>query len=239
MARRGGTAVTRPPQWPCPAPAAPAHGGSPARALPEGDGWLARAAGRARRAAAAWRAPPIARAVRAENLTSLDLAALCELYRAVADRASVPGDLVEVGCALGGSALVMAHARTPPARPLYVYDVFGMPPPPTGGDGPDAHARYATIAAGLSEGIGGGVYYGYVDGLLERVRETFLRHGVDPARDAVTFVPGMAQDTLPDRGPVAVAHVDCDRYASVRTCLERLAPRLAPGGVMIIDDYGS
>ena len=37
--------------------------------------------------------------------------------------------------------------------------------------------------------------------------------------------------------PVAVAHVDCDRYESVRTCLDRIAPRLSPGGVMIVDDY--
>lgn len=107
--------MTRPPKWPCPAPAMQADSGWSTRAMPEDGGWLARAAGQVRRAAAAWSAPPIARAVRAENLTYLDLAALAELHRAVADRANVPGDLVEVGCALGGSALVMAHARTPPS----------------------------------------------------------------------------------------------------------------------------
>ncbi|HEX8390930.1 MAG TPA: TylF/MycF/NovP-related O-methyltransferase [Longimicrobium sp.] len=205
---------------------------------PASAGWVARVAGRAKRALLAWRAPAVARAVRAEGLTYLDLAALTELHGAVAGRAHVPGDLVEVGCALGGSALVMALARAS-NRPLYVYDVFGMPPPPSEGDGPDVHARYAAIAGGLSEGIGGGVYYGYVNGLLERVRETFRRYGVDPERTGVAFVPGMAQDTLPEHGPVAVAHVDCDRYESVRVCLERIAPRLSPGGVMIIDDYDS
>ena len=208
--------------------------GTPARG-----GWISRASSRLRRAALHWRAPAIVRTVRAEALTYLDLAALTDLHRAVADRRDVPGDLVEVGCALGGSALVMAHARNPPHRPLYVYDVFGMPPPPSEGDGPDVHERYARIAGGLSEGIGGGVYYGYVSHLLERVRETFRRHGMDAASHGVTFVPGMAQDTLPASGPVAVAHIDCDRYASVRVCLERIAPRLAPGGVMIIDDYDS
>src|SRR5215218_9683216 len=80
--------------------------------------------------------PAIARRVRAESLTYLEEAALADLYAAVAgaDRRGEPGDLVEVGCALGGSALVMAHARSAPPRPLLVYDVFGMPPPPSEGD---------------------------------------------------------------------------------------------------------
>ena len=37
--------------------------------------------------------------------------------------------------------------------------------------------------------------------------------------------------------PLALAHVDCDWYDSVRTCLERIVPRLVPGGVLVIDDY--
>lgn len=184
--------------------------------------------------------PAVVRRVRTELLTYLDDDALCDLFAAVAeaDARGVKGDLVEVGCALGGSALVMAAARAG-RRPLLVYDVFGMPPAPTVGDGPDVHARYAEIAAGRSPGIGGGTYYGYVEGLLDGVVATFRRHGFRPEQDGIHFVPGMVQDTLPATGPVAVAHVDCDRYASVRTCLERIAPRLAPGGVMIIDDYDS
>lgn len=184
------------------------------------------------------RVPPIVRAVRAESLTYLDQAALCDLFAAVAraDRAGEPGVLIEVGCALGGSALVMAAARAG-RRPLRIHDVFGMPPGPSAGDGPDVHARCALIASGRAEGIGGHRYYGYLDDLLERVVATFRAHGFEPARDEIHFVRGMAQDTLGDTGPVAVAHVDCDRYESVKVCLERIAPRLAPGGVMIVDDY--
>jgi len=154
------------------------------------------------------------------------------------DRAGEPGVLIEVGCALGGSALVMAAARAR-GRPLWIYDVFGMPPAPTAGDGPDVHARWAVIAGGKAEGIGGHPYYGYVGGLYERVLATFAAHGFDPEREGIRFVRGMAQDTLREVPPVAVAHVDCDRYASVRACLERIAPRLTPGGVLIVDDYDS
>lgn len=186
------------------------------------------------------RVPPVVRRVRADALTYLEEAALCELAGAVraADAAGEPGVLVEAGCALGGSALVMAASRAG-GRPLLVYDVFGMPPAPTPGDGPDVHARWAEIAGGRSAGIGGGTYYGYVDGLLDRVRATFHRYGIDPARDGVQFVQGMLQDTLRPTAPVAVAHIDCDRHASVATCLERLAPWLTPRGALIIDDYDS
>jgi predicted O-methyltransferase YrrM len=186
------------------------------------------------------RVPPMVRRVQAEALTYLDRLALCELHAAVAraEQDRRPGALIEVGCALGGSALVMAAARAP-GRPFRVYDVFGMPPGPSEGDGPDVHARWAEIAGGRSEGIGGRTYYGYVDNLLERVAETFRAHGFHPGHDGIELVPGLVQDTLGDTGPVAVAHVDCDRYASVMTCLERIAPRLVPGGVMIVDDYDS
>ena len=199
---------------------------------------LTRLRGALQRGVARLAAPSIVRRVSADALTYLEPAALRDLYDVVraAGRERVPGVLIEVGCALGGSALVMAAARTR-EYPLQLYDVFGMPPAPTAGDGPDAHGRYAEIASGRSPGIGGGVYYGYVEHLLEQVRATFARYGFDPDRDRIEFIQGMVQDMLPSTGPVAVAHVDCDRYASVRTCLERIAPRLSPRGVLVVDDY--
>jgi hypothetical protein len=144
--------------------------------------------------------------------------------------------MVEVGCALGGSAIVIAAAKAA-ARAFEVYDVFGMPPAPDGNDGPDVHARFAVVTRGESGGIAGQRYYGYRGDLLPEVRANFARHGIDPDAAAVRFVRGLVQDTLHGDGPVAFAHIDCDRYASVRTCLERLAPRLARGGVLVIDDY--
>jgi hypothetical protein len=37
--------------------------------------------------------------------------------------------------------------------------------------------------------------------------------------------------------PVALAHLDGDWYESTRTCLTRIAPRLVPGGRIVLDDY--
>jgi hypothetical protein len=34
-----------------------------------------------------------------------------------------------------------------------------------------------------------------------------------------------------------LAHIDCDWYDSVLTCLKNIEPHLAAGGTIIIDDY--
>jgi hypothetical protein len=185
-------------------------------------------------------APRVIRAVRTRNLTYLGTAALRDLYDAVrrADRDNRSGEIVEIGCALGGSAIVMAAAKAPD-RAMSIYDVFGMPPGPSDGDGPDVTVRYAEIASGRSAGIGGEVYYGYRPSLLDEVQRNFATFGIDPAANSVRFVEGLVQDTLhPDRS-IAVAHLDCDRYASIKVSLERIAPMLADGGVILIDDYTS
>ena len=41
---------------------------------------------------------------------------------------------------------------------------------------------------------------------------------------------------MPDR--IALLRLDTDWYASTKHELEHLYPRLEPGGVLIIDDYG-
>ena len=58
--------------------------------------------------------------------------------------------------------------------------------------------------------------------------------------DHVHFVPGPVEQTLPDHAPdpIAILRLDTDWYASTRHELEHLFPRVAPGGVLIVDDYG-
>lgn len=181
---------------------------------------------------------PIVRAVERERLSYLEPVALDDLFRAVEEieRMGREGLLIEAGCGLGGSAMVIATAKQH-ARPLRVYDVFGMPPRPTEQDGPDAHERAAIVASGRAEGIGGARYYGYRDDVLGEVMASFERNGIDVSKQNVHFIRGLLQQTLDVREPVALAHIDCDRYDSVKTCLERIVPWLVPGGRLVIDDY--
>ncbi|MFO6418785.1 TylF/MycF/NovP-related O-methyltransferase [Hylemonella sp. W303a] len=150
----------------------------------------------------------------------------------------VPGDFLECGVALGGSAILLAKCK-PADVPLRLYDVFAMIPPPGPADGEDAHQRYEVIRSGASAGLGDDVYYGYRDNLMDQVRDNLVRFGVDPVRDQVSFVRGLFDDTLHPPGPVAFAHIDCDWYEPVRTCMARIIPRLSPGGVLVFDDYSS
>ena len=150
----------------------------------------------------------------------------------------VPGIYLEAGVALGGSAILLAKIK-PPGVTLRLFDVFAMIPPPNANDGEDAHRRYAEIRSGTAQGLGGGKYYGYLDNLLETVQGNLHRFGIDLEREGVELIPGLFQETLFLDSPVAFAHIDCDWYDSVRTCLERIVPWLSPGGIMVFDDYSS
>lgn len=178
------------------------------------------------------------RRVRGQRLTYLSVAKLGSLLTTSRrlEAEQVPGVFIEAGCALGGSTIVLAKSKQP-QRPLQVYDVFGMIPPPTEADTEDVHARYQTIVAGQSAGIGGDLYYGYRDDLYEAVGHNLSRHGVPCEAHAVSLIRGRLEDTLVVDQPVALAHIDVDWYQPVRACLERILPRLSPGGTVIIDDY--
>lgn len=176
--------------------------------------------------------------VRAEGLTFLDVPALLDLRRRVheIEAARLPGSIVEAGCALGGSAIMLAASKRP-SRPMSVYDVFGLIPPPSEHDDADVHARYETIVSGQAQGFGDGQYYGYQPDLKAKVAASFARFDLPLAESNVQLIEGLFQDTLHPDGPVALGHIDGDWYESVTVCLERIWPVLSPGGVLVIDDY--
>jgi asparagine synthase (glutamine-hydrolysing) len=178
------------------------------------------------------------RRVKREGLTYLSDQKLASLVRLCADieQRSSDGILIETGCALGGSAIVMCAAKSPD-RPLLVYDVFGLIPPPGPQDGQDVHERYEIIKSGKSAGIGGNRYYGYENGLYDKVLAAFETHGFPPEQHHVSLIKGLIQDTLVGTEPVCLAHIDVDWYEPVLTCLQRIVPRLTPHGVLVLDDY--
>jgi glycosyltransferase involved in cell wall biosynthesis len=176
--------------------------------------------------------------VREEHLTYLQPQHLEQLAFAMLDveARGLPGVVVEAGTARGGSAIVIASAKAP-ERPMKVYDVFGQIPPPGARDGADVHERYAVITAGGAKGPGGETYYGYRDDLYREVADSFARLGVPPAANRVELIQGLFEDTIELDEPVALAHLDGDWYESTMTCLTRIAPLLAPGGRIVLDDY--
>jgi hypothetical protein len=178
--------------------------------------------------------------IRDRNLTYCGYPKLENICRAIKDIQvnNVPGIYIEAGCALGGSAILMASMKAA-STSFYVFDVFGLIPSPSERDGEDAHARYEEIRAGNSSGLGGNQYYGYIADLRSVVTRNIESFGLNLTADNIYLVQGLFQETLEIREPVALAHIDCDWYDSVKTCISRLRPHMSEGSMIIFDDYSS
>ena len=177
-------------------------------------------------------------AIRDQKLTFLTKTSLHSLVDLVCEieRNEVPGRIIEAGCALGGSAIAMSTAKSE-SRPLDLYDTFEMIPPPTEKDGKDVHDRYETIRKGEASGIDGEAYYGYLKDIPERVTASFANFGRPIDENNVSLHKGLLQDTMSIDDAVALAHIDVDWYEPVYVCLERIVPKLSPGGAIVLDDY--
>ena len=74
---------------------------------------------------------------------------------------------------------------------------------------------------------------------LDDVQEGFASVAYPPER--VHLVKGAVEETVPASAPgvISVLRLDTDWYASTRHELIHLYPLLSPGGVLILDDYGT
>ncbi len=178
--------------------------------------------------------------IRSRNLTYLSKSKLGSLAQScrIVEEKKLSGIFVEAGCALGGSTILISSLKDS-NRPLRVYDVFGMIPPPTDEDGQDVDRRYKIIRQGRSKGLGGNKYYGYEDNLYEIVQSNLQEFGIDQEQKNVLLIKGLLQDTMKIDQPVALAHIDVDWYEPVKTCIERIVPNLVVGGILILDDYNT
>jgi predicted O-methyltransferase YrrM len=162
------------------------------------------------------------------------------LHRLAAEveASGVPGVFLEAGVAMGGSACVLAKTKRP-QRELLLFDVFELLPPPSEKDGPAAQQVYEGFRQGQASTLTDANYLGHAEDLLAYTIQNLREVGIEPERENIKFIKGLYQDTLRLSGPVAFAHIDCDWYESVAVCVERLADRMSPGGVMLFDDYNS
>lgn len=155
-------------------------------------------------------------------------------------RRGIPGDLVEAGVWRGGSAFITARTLLQlgkPDRGLWLYDTFEGMTAPTG---EDVAAHTGTAAAvKFDQTRSGEDRADWCRASLADVRRTMAISGY-PA-DRIRYVAGKVEETLAaGRHPeqIALLRLDTDWYESTRVEMEILFPRLAPGGVLIIDDYG-
>ena len=170
------------------------------------------------------------------------LHALIEAVR-YCERRRLEGAFLECGVWRGGSVLAMIGALQQLGvddREIYLFDTFEGMTQPTEHDTStyEPPAAETWERANRDPGHPWAQVFGPEVFSEESVRETLLATGYPPGR--LHLVRGRVEDTLPHAAPerLALLRLDTDWYESTRHELEHLFPRLADGGVLIIDDYG-
>jgi hypothetical protein len=155
----------------------------------------------------------------------------------------IPGDFAECGVWRGGSVLAMILTLTELGRAdrdIHLYDTFeGMTEPTEQDTSPVDPPALSDWREARERGEHPwGELFGPETLDEADVRRTVLATGYPPER--LHFVRGPVEETIPGHVPDAIAllRLDTDWYESTRHELEHLYPRLATGGVLIIDDYG-
>lgn len=147
----------------------------------------------------------------------------------------IAGDMVECGVAAGGSVMAIAVTLMDLGtsdRHLWLYDTFEGMPAPTEHD----IGRFDTPAMKLykkrhnQEG-------GWIRFSVEDVKANVLSTGYPEAQ--FQFIQGKVEESLLKSVPqrIALLRLDTDWYESTKSEMEILFPLVAPGGLILLDDY--
>ena len=168
-------------------------------------------------------------------LDSAHQARIYGLFRMVEEVRRVPGAIVEAGVGLGFSisAFASAVAFFEIDKEIYGFDSFS--------GFPEAAEEDRSYRVTDLKDVGGWTETSaaMIEEVYEQDRQmpwSLLAERPSPLH----LVPGFFEDTMPERLPeeIALLHADCDLYDSYKTVLEHALPRMAPGGLIIFDEYG-
>lgn len=131
----------------------------------------------------------------------------------------VPGDVVELGCNKGNMAIYTQAILTEMAsdKQLHVYDSFAGLPAPT----PEDRSAQRTARQG-DLGV-----------TAEELIVFFEKHGIK--------LPVIHQGWFADQeypNPISFAFFDGDFYQSIMDSWIKVYPRLSPGAIVTVHDYG-
>jgi predicted O-methyltransferase YrrM len=142
----------------------------------------------------------------------------------------LPGDVCEFGVGSGATSALLANELRGTGKVLWLYDTFTGLPAPTEED---------ELIDDVDQLGSMGAYRGHMSHTQAEVLGQMKGIGISPA--AFRIVAGLFDETIADeRLPeqVCFAYIDFDFYAPIRAALEKLRPRLSPGGIIVVDDYG-
>ena len=135
---------------------------------------------------------------------------------------SVPGDVVELGCYEGTSALFLARllqARGSDKK-LWLYDSFEGLPAKTAED----------------ESASGVLFKeGELKASKARLAKNFVKAGLPPPEITKAWFYELDPEDLPAQ--ICFAFLDGDFYESILDSLKLVWPKMSEGGVVVVDDY--
>jgi hypothetical protein len=151
----------------------------------------------------------------------------------------IEGAFVECGVYRGGSSLLAALVLRDlnDLRDLWLYDTFAGMTAPTQFDVKPGSSLEATKQAFDDRQHADHNDWCYAS--LEDVKGCLAQ--ADYPQERVHYVVGDVMKTIPASVPdrIAILRLDTDFYDSTLHELEHLYDLLAPGGVLVIDDYGA
>jgi O-methyltransferase len=135
--------------------------------------------------------------------------------------AVVPGDVVEFGCYAGDTSGLLAEAlKNTPDKWLYLYDSFEGLPEKAPEDQSAAGWRFKAGELKVSP---------------ETVAHKFKKLSLPDPVIVKKWFDQLNDSDLPSQ--ISFALLDGDFYRSIKTSFEKVAPRMASGGVIIVHDY--
>ena len=152
---------------------------------------------------------------------------------------NLAGDFVECGVWRGGSVMAMAlelNRLGVSDRNLWLYDTFtGMTEPTDTDVESGTGKRAADLLRTTDVGDGNNIWC-----VADRTDVEANVTSTGYPTGLMTLVEGDVSETLHRTLPseVALLRLDTDWYESTKSCMEMLYPKLVPGGVCILDDYG-
>ncbi len=150
----------------------------------------------------------------------------------------IEGAIVECGVWRGGSMMAAAEALLKTGytgRDLYLFDTYtGMVAPSEH----DVSHKGITATEKFEKRKTGDDSSDWCLASREEVGANMKSTGYPDER--VHLVEGKVEDTIPAEAPerIALLRLDTDWYESTKHEMETLYPRLVPGGILILDDYG-
>lgn len=134
----------------------------------------------------------------------------------------VAGDVVELGCYMGATSVLLGQMLAGGGKNLWLYDSFAGLPEKSQQDYSPAGEQFRSGELLASRQV---------------VEKCFKQAGLARPRIKKAWFSELTVDDLPQE--ICLAFLDGDYYQSVRDSLKLVWPKLTPGAVVVVDDYAN